>query len=81
MTQFDVMAAVEAVKILVCLRENSVEADRLDRAQRAKDAVRVASNAIMAVVGENPSDAGRSDAEIVGNLVVMADSLYEAISH
>jgi hypothetical protein len=35
----------------------------------------------MAVVGENPSDAGQSDAEIVSNLVVIADSIYDAIPH
>ena len=80
MTQFDVMAAVEAIKILAFLRESPGEVDRLDRARKARDAVRAARDAIMAVVSENPSNAGQDDAETVSNLVVTADSLYDAIS-
>jgi len=80
MTQFDVKAAVEAIKILAFLRENLGEVDRLDRAQKARDAVRAARDAIMAVVTENPSDAGQDDAETANTLVVTADSLYDAIS-
>lgn len=80
MTQNDVMAAVEAIKILTLLRESPDDPDRLDLAQRARGAVRAASDAILSVVGENPSHAGQSDAEMVSNLVVIADSLYEAIA-
>ena len=79
-TQHDVSAAVEAIKILSFLRENLGEPDRLDRARSARDAVRAARDAITTVVQENPSDAGQIDAETVSNLVVVADSLYEAIS-
>ena len=80
LTQHDVLAAVEAIKILTFLQVNPGEPDRLDRAQRARDAVRAASDAITTVVQENPSYAGKIDAEMVSNLVVGADSLYEAIS-
>ena len=80
MTQHDVLAAVEAIKILTFLQVNPGEPDRLDRAQRARDAVRAASDAITTVVQENPSYAGKIDAEMVSNLVVGANSLYEAIS-
>ena len=80
MTQHDVLAAVEAIKILTFLQVNPGEPDRLDRAQRARDAVRAASDAITTVVQENPSYAGKIDAETVSSLVVSADSLYEAIS-
>ena len=80
LTQHDVSAAVEAIKILTFLQVNPGEPDRLDRAQSARDTVRAASDAITTVVQENPSYAGKIDAETVSSLVVSADSLYEAIS-
>ena len=78
MTQFGVEASVEAIKVLgKILRENPGEVDRVDRAQKARDAVRAARDAIMAVVMENPSK--QIHAETASTQADTADVLYDMI--